>query len=550
VAQVIGQRVEQMLARMSLEQKIGQVMLIGLDPAETGGSPTEMTPHMAGLLAGLHVGGLVLFERNVGAPGELAQLTAAAQAAVTDGGDPPLIISIDQEGGRVTRLRQARGYTEWPSPMALGATGDPENARLVAEALGRELLAEGINMDLAPVLDVNSNPRNPVIGTRSFGSDPRRVAAFGVAFIGGLQDVGVMAVGKHFPGHGDTGIDSHVSLPVVAHDRGRLEAVEFLPFRAAIEAGVAGIMSAHVTFPAVDPTPGLPATLSQKVMTGLLRDEMGYEGLLLTDSLEMGALAQSGYPVPAAAVASLAAGADLLCISHGFTVHRQVHAALVQAVGQGEIPMARLDAAVRRVLQAKDQYGLLAGSGPVTWARGQGPAGVGGDEAASLSRRVAEQAITVLRDRERLLPLGSRAGNRPLLVVELASRGDFVSGALRPVVADHLVRALQAEGLVLPEDIDDENMGEVLRQARGKTVILAVANVVRHPTEVDLVEALVGAHVPLVVITTAGLYDFAAMDRAGACIATYGSNPPVLDALAGVLLGNIEAGGHLPVELS
>jgi len=175
---------------------------------------------------------------------------------------------------------------------------------------------------------------------------------------------------------------------------------------------------------------------------------------------------------------------------------------------------------------------------------------VGGDEAASLSRRVAEQAITVLRDRERLLPLGSRAGNRPLLVVELASRGDFVSGALRPVVADHLARALQAEGLVLPEDIDDENMGEVLRQARGKTVILAVANVVRHPTEVDLVEALVGAHVPLVVITTAGLYDFAAMDRAGACIATYGSNPPVLDALAGVLLGNMEAGGRLPVDLS
>jgi len=550
VAQFTGQRVERMLARMSLEQKIGQVMLIGLDPAETGAPAAEMTPQMAGLLAELHIGGLVLFERNVGAPNELAQLTAAAQVAVTAGGDPPLIISIDQEGGRVTRLRQARGYTEWPSHMALGATGDPKNARLVAAALGRELLAVGINMDLAPVLDVNSNPRNPVIGTRSFGSDPQRVAAFGVAFIAGLQDVGVMAVGKHFPGHGDTGIDSHVSLPVVAHDRVRLEAVEFLPFRAAIEAGVAGIMSAHVTFPAVDPTPGLPATLSARVMTGLLRDEMGYDGLLLTDSLEMGALAQSGYPVPAAAVASLAAGADLLCISHGFAVHRQVHAALVQAIEQGEIPMARLDAAVRRILKAKGQYGLLDDSSNVTQARGQGPAGVGGYEAASLSRRVAEQAITVLRDRDCLLPLANQGDDRSFLVVELASRGDFVSGTLKPIVADHLERALQAEGLILPEDIDDENILEVLHRARGKTVILAVANVVRHPTAVDLVEALVEAHVPLVVITTAAPYDFAAMDRAGACIATYGSNPPVLDALAGVLLGKVEAGGRLPVDLS
>jgi len=550
VAQLNEQKFERMLARMSLEQKIGQVMLIGLDPAETGARPAEMTLQVAGLLAELHIGGLVLFERNVGAPGELARLNAAAQAAVTDGGDPPLIISIDQEGGRVTRLRQARGYTEWPSHMALGATGDPENARLMAAALGRELLAVGINMDLAPVLDVNSNPRNPVIGTRSFGSDPQRVAAFGVAFIAGLQDTGVMAVGKHFPGHGDTGTDSHVSLPVVAHDRSRLEAVEFLPFRAAIEAGIAGIMSAHVTFPAVDPAPGLPATLSRKVMTGLLRDEMGYDGLLLTDSLEMGALARSGYPVPAAAVASLAAGADLLCISHGFTVHRQVHAALVQAIERGEIPMARLDAAVRRILKAKDQYGLLDGSGRVAQAGGQGPAGVGGHEAASLSRRVSEQAITVLRDRDRLLPLAGKGGDRPLLVVELASRGDFVSGTLKPVVADHLVRVLQAEGLVLPEDIGDENMGEVLRQARGKTVILAVANVARHPTEVDLVEALAEAQVPLVVITTAAPYDFAAMDRAGACIATYGSNPPVLEALAAVLLGEVEAEGRLPVQLS
>ena len=545
-----GHVVERMLANMSLEQKIGQVMLIGLDPAETGAPYTKMTSQMTDLLTELDVGGLVLFERNAGGPAELAELTGAAQAAVTDGGNPPLIISIDQEGGRVTRLRQARGYTEWPSPMALGATGDPENARLVAAALARELLAVGVNMDLAPALDVNSNPRNPVIGTRSFGSDPQRVAAFGVAFIVGLQSVGVMAVGKHFPGHGDTGIDSHVSLPTVAHGRNRLEAVEFLPFRAAIDADVAGIMSAHVTFPAVDPAAGLPATLSPRVMTGLLRDEMGYDGLLLTDSLEMGALERSGYPVPAAAVASLAAGADMLCISHGFSVHRQARAALVQALEREEIPLTRLDAAVRRILTMKGKYGLLDGFAGVRQAGGQSGFVVGSVEARSLSRRVAERAITILRDQEHLLPLSIKGGGRNLLVVELASRGDFASGALRPIVADYLMTALGAEGIVLPEDVTEDDIRGVLDRAGDKTVILAVANVASHPTQVSLVQALVGAQVPLVVVAMAAPYDCAAMSEAGTCIATYGSNPPLLEALAAVLLGSAEAGGRLPVQLS
>ncbi len=545
-----GQVVERMLARMSLEQKIGQIMLIGLDPTETGARYTAMTSRVADMLADLHVGGLVLFERNVAAPEELAELTAAAQATVIQGGNPPLIISIDQEGGRVTRLRQARGYTEFPSPMALGATGVPENARLVAAALGRELLAVGINMDLAPVLDVNSNPRNPVIGTRSFGSDPQRVAAFGVAFIEGLQGAGVMAVGKHFPGHGDTGIDSHVTLPTVAHDRSRLEAVEFVPFRAAIDADVAGIMSAHVTFPSVDQTAGLPATLSSRVMTGLLRDELGYDGLLLTDSLEMGALARSGFPVPAAAVASLAAGADMLCISHGFTVHRQVHAALVQAVEREQISMARLDAAVRRILTVKGGYGLLDGLAGARWTAKQNVSSVGSFETRSLSQRVAEQAITVLRDREHFLPLAGREGDGSVLVVELASRGDFASGALRPIVADHIMSALGADGLILPEDVTEDDIREVFHQARGKTVILTVANVASHPTQADLVQALVDAHVPLVVVTVAAPYDCVALDGAGTCIATYGSNPPLLEALVSVLLGSAESGGRLPVELS
>jgi beta-N-acetylhexosaminidase len=225
--------------------------------------------------------------------------------------------------------------------------------------MAAELKAAGINMDLAPVLDVNINPRNAIINDRSFGADPTLVAACGVAFIETLQGEGVMAVGKHFPGHGDTTIDSHVALPVVPHQRARLEAVEYAPFKAAIRAGVAGIMSAHIAFPAIDSTPNLAATLSRKVMTDLLRDEMKFAGIRMTDALEMGALQTSGYPVPVASVTALKAGADILLYNCGHAMNHQAHAALVDAIRRGEIPAARLEEAVHRVLVAKERFGIL-----------------------------------------------------------------------------------------------------------------------------------------------------------------------------------------------
>ena len=190
-----------------------------------------------------------------------------------------MFIAIDQEGGRVARLTEDKGFTEFPSAMAIGATADPENAYRMASAMAAEMRAVGINVDFAPDLDVNNNPANPVIGTRSFSSDPNKVAAFGAAFARGLQENGILAFGKHFPGHGDTGTDSHIALPLVPHDRARLDQIELVPFKAAIAENFAGIMSAHVTFPAIDPNPGMPATLSRPVLTGLLRDELGFQRL-------------------------------------------------------------------------------------------------------------------------------------------------------------------------------------------------------------------------------------------------------------------------------
>ena len=338
------------LAAMSLEQKAGQVLCAGFDG-------TELTPPLRDALTDLHLGGLVYFERNVASRPALARLSRDIQAHARRSGQPGLLLAIDQEGGRVTRLRAAKGFTEFPSPLEVAAAGGPAAVRQIAIAMAAELREVGININLAPVLDTcGSNAANPVINTRSFGSDPALAAACGAALIEGLQGAGIMAVGKHFPGHGDTTVDSHVALPVVAHARDRLEAVEFLPFRAAIAAGVTGFMSAHVHFPAIEPH--LPATLSRRVMTELLRQEMGFTGLAFTDSLEMGALASSGYPAPLAAAHALAAGADVLLFNTDYDVLHAAQSTIVRWVQEGKLSQARLDEAVLRILSAKARFGL------------------------------------------------------------------------------------------------------------------------------------------------------------------------------------------------
>ncbi len=349
--------IDRLVARMTLEQKAGQVMAFGFDGV-------AFTPELRAMVEQLHPGGLVLFARNVESPRQLAQLNTDLQRIAKANGDPGIIISIDQEGGRVARLRKENGFAEFPSAQSIGASSDPTGtARQIARAMAVEMKVAGINMDLAPVLDVNNNPANPVINDRSFGADPALVAACGIAFIETLQAEGIMAVGKHFPGHGDVSVDSHVALPIVPHDRARLDAVEFVPFKSAIRTGVAGMMSAHIAFPAIESTPNLAATLSRKVMTDLLRDQMKFAGIRMTDSLEMGALQTSGYPVPAAAITALQAGADLLLFNCGHAMNRQAHAAIVDAALRGEIPAARLDEAVRRVLIAKERFGVLDESG-------------------------------------------------------------------------------------------------------------------------------------------------------------------------------------------
>jgi beta-N-acetylhexosaminidase len=323
-------------------RRIGQLVIVGFDGLTV---PADLRS----LAQEFDLGGVILFARNVEAPEQVAELAGDLQELAAD---RPLWISLDQEGGRVARLRSP--FTEWPPMATLGRSGDDLLAGRFARALAAELRSVGVSLDFAPVLDVHTNPDNPVIGDRALGERPEVVARLGAAIIRGLQEGGVAACGKHFPGHGDTSTDSHVDLPVVEHPPERLRSVEFVPFRAAIDAGVAAIMMGHLLVPALDGE--RLSGFSPRTIDGILRSELGFSGLVLSDDLDMRACA-ARCSLDQASVAAIAAGCDgvLLCTPDH---HRQAGAleALVRAVESGSIPFARLDDALTRHRHAKETF--------------------------------------------------------------------------------------------------------------------------------------------------------------------------------------------------
>ena len=336
----------------ALGKQIGQMLLFGWQ-GDTPGDSQRVNAQATALIDELHVGGVILMARNISPRDTLRPMLAEMQARAKAQGLPPLFVATDQEGGRVNRLDLPH-YTRQPSLREIGLSGDARTARESAAAIGRELRSVGINWDFAPVLDVNNNSGNPVIGDRSYGDEPALVAELGAAAVRGFQeDANLLACGKHFPGHGDTDTDSHFALPRIPHDRARLEHIELVPFRAAIAAGLAAVMTSHILFPALDPT--LPATLSPAILTGLLRGEMGFDGLIITDCLEMKGVAE-GWGSPEAAVLAAEAGADILLCCHTWATQIAIRDALVQAVHTGRISASRLEESGRRIAAAKEQW--------------------------------------------------------------------------------------------------------------------------------------------------------------------------------------------------
>jgi beta-N-acetylhexosaminidase len=325
-----------------LRRSIGQLLIAGFDGYNL---PVELRS----IARDFGLGGVILFARNIAEPEQVADLCHEAARLSPE---LPLWVSIDQEGGRVARLKTP--FTEWPPMATIGRSCDTGLAERFARALASELRSVGITLDYAPVLDVFTNPGNQVIGDRALSSRADEVARLGAAIIRELQAERIAACGKHFPGHGDTFADSHLELPLVEHPIERLRQVEFVPFRAAVEAGVACIMTAHVFLPALDEE--RPATLSRYIISGLLRDELGFEGLILSDDLEMKAVANQ-YPVPAASVLAVEAGCDGVLICSG-NHELQVAAleSLIHAVEEERLSTLRVEDALKRQLRAKERF--------------------------------------------------------------------------------------------------------------------------------------------------------------------------------------------------
>jgi beta-N-acetylhexosaminidase len=326
---------------LTSREKIGQLFMVGF-------LGTSVSPDVASFIKEYKPGGVILFSRNLESVEQMVDLTNSLQACSPHS---PLLISIDQEGGRVSRL--PKSFTIFPPCDLIGRCNSTELAYAAAATIAKELRAVGVNMNMAPVLDVNSNPDNPVIGDRAFGTTPEVVWKLGLATAAGLQDNKVVACGKHFPGHGDTSVDSHKELPVVEASRERLEAIEFPPFRRAAAQSVASMMTAHVVYRALDPE--LPATLSSAIISKFLRQELQYDGVVLTDDLEMRAIIDH-YGIEDAAVRAMLAGCDVLLICKDRDREIAAFKAVEKAIEARTIPPERVDLSVARITRLKDRF--------------------------------------------------------------------------------------------------------------------------------------------------------------------------------------------------
>lgn len=530
--------VEAWLEYLTVEEKVGQLLWFGLEGAAPGGEASALVKEG-------RVGGFILFDRQGSDPVAIRRLTDQLQglAQERDRWTPGLFLSVDEEGGKVERLGTA--LTPWPGAMAVGATRSEANADAIARAMARELLSLGININLAPIADVNSNPANPVIGSRSFGEEPDLVASMVAATIRGFHAEGLGSVAKHFPGHGDTHLDSHLALPEVRHSMDRLERVELVPFQAAISGGVDAIMAAHVIFPAVEPDE-LPSTLSGEVLQGLLKERMGFEGLVVTDAIDTMKAITDHFGTEEALVKAVQAGADVVLITESFGRQAALHETLLAAVQDGRIPADRLDDAVRRNLTAKARLGLVPG---LSEARPAPPAPDQGREAhRELSFQVGLDALTLVRNAD--LPLSLTAEER-VLVVSPTDASEFTGtdgtvswlgkGLLR--FHDHVVEVPVSR---TPTTYEADTVRH--RAGEAAAIVYGVANIGGSVGQQALLQDLLATGKPVILVGLGEPYDLTVMPKVRTYIAAYGDGPPNLQGVGALLFGRAPR-GKLPVSI-
>lgn len=494
---------------------------------------TQVTDELRAFVHRYKVSNFILFRRNVVDRGQLAALCEALQALSLEATGLPAIIATDQEGGTVSRLPE--DCASVPTAMAVAATGDPAYAYQAGQITGRELMALGVNCDLAPSVDVNSNPLNPVINVRSYGDTPQQVSGFGCAMIRGLQENGVLACAKHFPGHGDTAVDSHIGLPSVDKTMEELERCELAPFRAAIDAGVGAVMTTHILFPQIDPS-GVPATMSRTILTGLLREGMGFGGIIITDCMMMDAIAKY-YGTVEGSVAACAAGADMVCICHDLDLSARAVEAISRAIEDGRIgrtqmeaSAARIDAWKRKLAQAPKPDISCAGC----------------EAHRAAVARMREAAVCHVG-----APVPA-LGDAPLFVScppytasqasDAVDEADSFAGWMRERMGGRAVTVS-----IRPDEHEIARAVEAAAQATG--IMLGTYNAHLMAGQRRLMEALAACGKPMAVTALRNSYDLADLPQGVCGFAVYEYMPQSAENIARVLRGELEPTGRLATRL-
>jgi len=494
---------------------------------------TQVTDELRAYVRKYQFSNFILFRRNVESAAQLEALCSQLQALSLEETGQPAIIATDQEGGVVSRLPQECAIV--PTAMAVAATGDPEYAYRAGQITGLEMMALGVNCDLAPSVDVNCNPRNPVINVRSYGDTPQQVSAFACGMIRGLQENGVLACAKHFPGHGDTDTDSHIGLPCVDKGREALESCELAPFRAAIDAGVGAVMTTHILFPQLDEG-GVPATMSRPILTGILRQEMGFDGLIITDCMMMDAIAKH-YGTVEGSVAACAAGADMVCICHDLELAGRACEAIEQATETGRIDKAQMLASASRITGLKKQ---------LAEAPRPGRDCVGAPEHLAAVAKMREAAVCHVG-----APVPDM-GERPLFVAcspyTISQASDAVDE--KESFAAWMQEEMGGSAITLRRAPDEREIALACAAAEKATgVVLGTCNAHLTPQQLELMRVLCGKGKPMAVVALRNSYDLSYLPEGVCGLAVYEYIRESAVNTARVLRGELTPRGRLATRL-
>jgi len=565
-----SERIEsQLLAIMTPEERVGQLFMPAISAQGLNGTE-QMDDTLQSLISRYHPGGVILFSRDISTAPKLTALTQGLQQEViplSSGEQIPLFIAIDQEGGCITRLPFG---PKMPGNMALGAANSTKLTRNVAYAIGRELESLGINMNFAPVLDVETNQNNPVIGIRSFGADPHLVAEQGAAYIRGMHDAGILCSAKHFPGHGDVDVDSHLSLPLESHNRTRMEEVELVPFKTAIEEDVDAIMTAHIIFPAYDngtitllngDSAPIPATLSHAILTGLLREELGFEGLIVTDAMMMKAISDN-YGTGEASMLAVLAGADIILYPEPLN---EAYKAVLTEYQTNPVMAQRVDESVLRILKAKEKAGLLsdnAGQHQIAndiAARIQNAEDIClGKETAEIEQSASEQTVTLVKNYDLIVPFPLTEKDRIVIFGPTDSFAqemkEAVLGAYSDRGANPEIQAYNYQGRTILSDDEKEYItnaslllvGTISSNATMRSPDYFIPEFVQ-----NFLAYTQDKKIPVIGLALGQPYDIMYMPDIPVYFATYAGKPGGQNVHAAIraIFGEISITGHLPVHI-